>query len=235
MPKVSIVMACYNHSKYVSEAIQSVSKQTFTDWELVIVDDASTDQSIEVINKAISKFKHKCSIFKHERNSGYGKTLRDAIDFSRGELIAIVDSDDVISKDTLSLVVPVHNKHPEASLVYTNYMKCDSSLKKVNAARSFQIPKGKTYLDFMTGVSHLKCFKKSFYDKTVGVDSTLLHTVDKDLILKLEEVGKLIYVETIGYFWRRHDDSISHSKDPKKESQTKDRIIESAKLRRSKQ
>jgi glycosyltransferase involved in cell wall biosynthesis len=239
-PKVSIAMTCYNCSRFVSQAIQSVNNQTFTDWGLVIVDDASTDKSIEVINQYIlkNKINQKCEIFKHERNFGYGKTLKDAIDFSRGELVAVVDADDVISKNVIALVVRAHDNHPEASLVYTNYMVCGVSLNNIRLVKNFQIPEGKTYMNFMKGVSHLKCFKKSFYNKTIGLDPTLVKSVDKDLIFKLEEVGKLVYVDTIGYFYREHRDNLSNAffRKPEKErleiKQSRDRIIENAHLRR---
>lgn len=238
--KVSIAMTSFNTSKFIEEAIRSIYNQTYTNWEIVIVDDASTDGTIKVFKSVASELgiRKKCSIFIHEKNYGYGKTLKDAIEHSNGELVAVVDSDDFITPDALSLVVAPHEKYPDICMTYTNYMVCNSSLHNVRVVKNFQIPKGKTYLNYMKGVSHLKCFKKSFYNKTEGLDPTLLKSVDKDLIFKLEEVGPFFYVDATVYKYREHRNNLSNSffRKPKSERikirESRDKIIENARARR---
>ena len=238
--KVSIVMACHNTSKFVENAIRSVANQTYKDWELIIVDDASTDDTIESVVKNLAKFNitKKSRVFFHNENFGYAKTLHDAITFSSGELTAVLDSDDSLSPTVLSLVVPPHASNKNISLVYTNYMVCNSNLQNVRLIENFQIPKRRSYIEYMKGVSHLKCFKKNLYEKTEGIDQTLLKSVDKDLILKLEEVGKFYHVNTLGYFYREHRNNLSNSffKRPKEEQvkirQDRKNIVENARLRR---
>lgn len=238
--KVSIVMTCYNTSKFVGKAIASVVNQTYKNWELVIVDDASTDNTVKVVAENLNKFKiqDRSKVLFHKENCGCGKSLSDAINASSGELIAVLDSDDVLTRDVLSLVVPPHIANKDVSLVYTDYIESDSKLQPRRIVKNFQMPKGKTYLDYMKGVSHLKCFKKSSYQKTGGLNQSLLKSVDKDLVLKLEEVGKLYYVNTIGYYYREHVNNISNSffKKPKdlQLQMRKDRkdIMEHARVRR---
>lgn len=239
--KVSIVMTCYNTSQFVGEAINSVVQQTYKDWELVIVDDASTDKTVSRVMENLDKFKirDRTKIIIHKENYGVGKSLYDAINASSGELIAILDSDDVLAdRNVLSLVVAPHVANKQVSLVYTNYIECGSKLEPRRLVKNFQMPKGKTFLDYMKGVSHFKCFKKSFYQKTEGVNQSLLKSVDKDLVLKLEEVGKLFYVNTIGYYHREHLNNISNSffRKPKDKQlqMRKDRkdIMEHARVRR---
>jgi glycosyltransferase involved in cell wall biosynthesis len=238
--KVSIVMTCYNTSKFVGEAIKSVVDQTYKDWELVIVDDKSTDNTLQVVRENLTNFKitDRAKVLVHGENYGVGKSLSDAINASSGQLIAVLDSDDVLARNVLSLVVPPHIANKDVSLVYTDYIECGSKLEPRRIVKNFQIPKGKTYLDYMKGVSHLKCFKKSFYEKTEGLNKSLLKSADKDLVLKLEEVGKLYYVNTIGYFHREHVNNISNSffKKPqdKQLQMRKDRkdIMEHARMRR---
>jgi len=240
--KVSIVMTCYNTSKYVNEAIRSVVQQSYKNWELIIVDDASTDDTVSVVTKSIADFKigDRTKVFVHKRNCGCGKSLSDAIRYSSGDLVAVLDSDDVLAPNVLSLVVPPHIANRHISLVYTNYMVCDSNMNQLKLVKNFHIPPGQSYMHHMKGVSHLKCFKKSMYQKTAGLDESLLKSVDKDLILKLEEVGTLHYVDTVGYFYRHRSSSLSNSffKRPREQQlkmrQDRKSIVQKARIRRSK-
>jgi len=240
--KVSVVMTCYNTSKYIPEAIMSVVKQTYKNWELIIVDDASTDNTVDVVLKCLAKFKiaDRSRLFVHVTNCGVGKSLSDAIKYSSGELVAVLDSDDVLDKKALAKVVTPHILNRNLSLVYTDYMVCNINMQRVRRVRNFQIPQGKTYLNYMKGVSHFKCFKKSFYNKTEGIDETLLKAADKDLVLKLEEVGKLFHVDYVGYFYREHGRNLSNSffRRPKEERVqiriSRKAIMEQARIRRKK-
>ena len=129
--KVSVAMACYNSAAYVEDAIKSIAEQTHSDWQLSIVDDGSTDRSLVVVKKCIKKLKikNKVKIAKHRENFGYGRTLRDAIAQSSGELVAIVDSDDALAdEDTFKIVIAAHTKYPEASMTNSNYTHCDEKL-----------------------------------------------------------------------------------------------------------
>jgi hypothetical protein len=118
-------------------------------------------------------------------------------------------------------MVAEHAEHPEASLVYSDFYECTDKLKPLFVFKNTPIKKGQTVLGHFTkagtykgsdvDVSHLKVFKKSFYNLTSGVNSTLLKAVDRDLVLKLEEVGKLVHVDEILYLHRMHDKSISYT------------------------
>lgn len=212
--KVSVVMSCYNCEKFVEIAIKTIVKQTYKNWELVIVDDFSQDDSVKVINNAITKFniKDKVKLITHNQNFGCGTSLSDAINNSTGELIAVVDSDDALStKDALEKMVNAHLKHPEASLVYSDYWECNEDLSKKVMFRTRQIKNDETYLGTKIRISHLKVFKKSFYDKTPGVNRNLRQTVDKDLVLKLEEVGKMIHIPEALYFYRQRRNNLTKS------------------------
>ena len=213
-PLVSIVMSCYNSHYYVADAIKTVYKQTYNNWELVIVNDFSTDDSLKIIKKSIEKFgiKNKVKIINHSKNCGCGTSLNDAIANSTGELIAVLDSDDALSSaDSIKIMVEAHLNHPEASLVYSNYWECTATLKKIKRFTTRQILDNETYLGTKIRISHFKVFKKSSYDKTPGVNRNLRQTVDKDLVLKLEEVGKLIHVNQELYLYRQRKDNLTKS------------------------
>jgi len=225
-PLVSVVMAAYNVESYIEEALTSIVTQTYQNWELIIVLDGCIDNTLTVAKNFISQnyISHKCRIFESKENRGYGFALNNCISLSKGELVAIVDADDLLADvRALEIMVVEHSKYPKASLIYSDYNEFDSTMrsskrKRHGPRKNSIIPQGGSVLGkFKDGeyvgtdykVSHLKVFKRKFYDMTDGVDPTLLKAVDRDLVLKLEEVGDLVHINGYFYNHRVHEDSIS--------------------------
>ncbi len=94
MVLVSVIMPLFNHEKYVSEAIESVLNQNFTDLELIIIDDCSRDRSKDIIKKYKVEDNRIKLIF-HEKNMGIAKTTNEGLDVAKGKFIALIDSDDI--------------------------------------------------------------------------------------------------------------------------------------------
>ncbi len=113
MPRVSAILPVYNRSDLVSEAIHSVLDQRYRDFELIIVDDGSTDETPE----ELSGFSDRAEVLRQE-NQGPAGARNRAIERSSGELIAFIDSDDLWLKDKLELQVAFMDEHPEAGLVH---------------------------------------------------------------------------------------------------------------------
>lgn len=220
---ISIAMTSYNHAQYIQDALRSIVAQTYPDWELIIVDDCSNDSSLEVIKKFIDQkgIHKKVKVIGHIKNQGYGSSLREAIEVSSGELVLTLDSDDVLANDkVLSICVEVHEKHPEVSMTYSNYKVAYETLKLKSVVETRQIKGGESYLKrggaFVEGskpgeelqvnlkISHLKVFKRKYYHMTEGIDPKLRKTVDKDLVFKLEEVGKLMHINKFLMIYRKH-------------------------------
>ena len=91
-PLVSIMMPAYNAGKYIGRAIESVLAQTYENWELIIVDDCSTDNTYEI---AASYKDPRIRIFRNDVNIGPGPSRNEAIKYSRGEWLAYLDADDI--------------------------------------------------------------------------------------------------------------------------------------------
>lgn len=236
-PLISVAVACYNSELYIRDTIKSVVRQTYPNWELIIVDDCSTDNSLKAINGCIHKFgiENKTKVFTHDQNYGYGRTLRDAVANSTGELVVVLDSDDALSNDdTFEIEISVHKKYPHASMTYSDYILCDKQLTPQRPIRTQQMPPGRHFLQGGIRISHLKVFKKALYDKTEGIDPNIRRTVDKDLFLKLEEVGRLIHIDKELYYFRSHPAQLG-STFPKREwKANRDGIYERARQRRKK-
>ena len=100
--KISIVLTSYNYEQYISECIQSVIDQTFTNWELIIIDDGSKDNSINIIKEFCSK-DERIKLFTHPQNENKGlqKTLEYGINLANNQWITLLESDDILSCDYL--------------------------------------------------------------------------------------------------------------------------------------
>jgi glycosyltransferase involved in cell wall biosynthesis len=101
MPLVSVVMPSYNHEEFIAESIESVLGQDFDDFELIIVDDASTDSSRQIIQKYAAE-DSRIRVILHEANCGIAKTANDGIEAAKGKFIANTASDDVWARDKLT-------------------------------------------------------------------------------------------------------------------------------------
>ena len=112
---ISVIMPCYNSQKYVAEAIQSILNQTFKNFELIIIDDGSRDNTWETIKK-FTKDKRVIAI-KNEKNLGLAKTLNKAISRSHGTYIARMDNDDWAYPDRLEKQYTFLESHKEVGIV----------------------------------------------------------------------------------------------------------------------
>ena len=98
--KISILMPSYNYASYIREAIESVIKQTYTNWELIIIDDASTDSSLGIIKEYLRK-DPRIKLVINEKNLGLAKTLKKGISFAEGNWIAFLECDDIFQPTSL--------------------------------------------------------------------------------------------------------------------------------------
>ena len=142
-PKVSIILANYNEEKYIAEAIESVINQTYTNWELLIVDDCSTDNTDEIV----ASFKDdRIRYFHNEKNSGAALTRNKALREAKGEWIAFLDSDDLRAPTKLEHQINFMKKNGY-NLSFTEYEKIDEESKplKIYVSGPEKVNKRKMY------------------------------------------------------------------------------------------
>lgn len=124
---VSIIMPSYNTAEFIAESIQSVLAQSYKDWDLVIVDDCSTDNTDEVVKPYLSDKRIK--YLKNEKNSGAAVSRNRALREAKGKWIAFLDSDDLWTPDKLSKQINFMEEHGY-SFTYTNYVEIDKEGKR---------------------------------------------------------------------------------------------------------
>ncbi len=157
---ISVIIPVYNNEKYIESAIKSVIKQTYKTWELLIVDDVSTDRTVKKIKKYLKK-DSRIRLIKHKINKGRAGALNTGIKNSMGDFICFLDSDDIYLKNKLKKQIEFLNKNKKIDMVYSDYLILSKRLRK---------KKGKT-IEFKDFSEPLKRLKKltSKETKNIGI------------------------------------------------------------------
>jgi len=217
-PLVSVVMPAYNASKYIAVSIESVLNQSYGNFELIIVDDGSTDNTKDVI----AGFKDERIKYFHKENGGASSARNFAVGKSEGTFIVVLDADDMIMPELICSCLDEFEKHPEADLVY-----CDDSLIDSDGRpmRVIEFPK---YADrkllirdlFRSGypiVPFRTCIRKSVFDKIGFYDENLSVGEDYDMMRRFVKEGlKASHLKRPLYLRRMGFDSLSRSLTPRK-------------------
>ncbi|HEY1921672.1 MAG TPA: glycosyltransferase [Tepidisphaeraceae bacterium] len=125
-PLVTAIVLCYNHARFVVEALEGVKSQTYTNIQLLIIDDRSTDDSVAVIEKWIAANNLDCTFVRHEKNMGLCRSLNEAVSLSRGEYISLVAADDVWLPHKIAMQVEMLEKLPrKVGVAYTDAFQID--------------------------------------------------------------------------------------------------------------
>lgn len=136
-PKVSVILPAYNAAKYLPEALQSILDQTFQDFEVVVVDDCSSDDTWKIIQDFAKKDKRVHPV-QNAKNLKLSGTLNVAIAHSKGEYLARMDADDWSLPDRLAKQVAYMDAHPEVGVSGGSMEVCDEHLKVVSVRRYHQ-------------------------------------------------------------------------------------------------
>ena len=207
-PLVSILVANYNNGQYLQEAVNSILAQTYPNWEIVIVDDCSTDSSHDLYPQLSAD--SRIHIFYNERNFGAGYTKRRCVEESRGEICGFVDPDDLLAEpDVIKQMVDAHLDHPAVSLVYSGCYETDENLNVIREVPGRDFTQKSALETCSWPIRHFVTFKKKCYDETVGIDPFMKRAVDYDMYYKLEEVGEILHLDRILYIYRHNRNSIS--------------------------
>lgn len=213
--KFSILIANYNNFEYFKECHQSIQNQSFQNFEIIIVDDFSSDDSFQKL-KDLAESDSRIKLFQNEKNLGVGFTKRKCVELASGEICGFVDPDDALSENALKLSVEKY-KNPKIVATHSGLMLCD---EKLNPVKKFpntgKVISGNTkFFNINFEVNHFFTFRKSIYEKTEGINPELTSAVDQDLYLKIYEKGKLAYIPQPLYSYRLHQNGVSQDKSKK--------------------
>ena len=124
-PVVSVIMPAYNSRRFITEAIRSVQAQSFTDWELLVIDDGSQDDTCAIVEKLAAQ-DTRIRLIRNEQNMGVARTRNRGFDLCRGQYIALLDSDDMWHPEKLQRQLE-RLKQSGADIAYCSYAIVDAS------------------------------------------------------------------------------------------------------------
>lgn len=235
-PLLSVLMPVYNSEKYLAAAVQSILTQTFTDFELIVVDDGSTDTSPQILRK----FAHADQRVRliSRPNTGYVVALNEALALARGQLIARMDGDDVCAPHRFAVQIDYLRANPDCVLVGSQVITMDEDGDLIGPMPDIAF--GHEQIDQALinrgwPIVHPSVMMRSDALRRVGgYHAEYCPNEDHDLFLKLAEIGRIENLPQPLFYYRRHPASVSAA-NPQRSVELLDRIIADACHRRGTQ
>lgn len=212
--KVSIIVPCYNVEKYVEECLLSIYEQTYKDYEVILINDGSTDNTEKILIKYLNKYPN-VTQYIYQKNSGLSSARNAGIINSKGLYICFIDSDDKLTKDSVLKRVEVLEKDNSISLVYSNsyIIQKDGIIKETMKNKVGETYSGLIFhklLDYNFIIMPTVMIR-SDVTKLVGMfDSNLKRVEDYELWLRISYYKKKFqYIDDILAYYRIREDSLS--------------------------
>lgn len=208
-PLFSILVANFNNGCYLMEAINSVYSQTYTNWEIIIVDDASTDNSNELYGE-LSK-DDRIHVYHNDKNMGCAFTKHQLMLHANGDYCGYLDPDDVILPQAIEVTMNTMLTSPETVLTFSRHYICDEKLNVMEESRLLVLNEGESYFEHHDYRAEVFAgFKKTAYFSSGGLElSNKFGGDDADLYFKLEEQGKIAIIDAFTYKYRRHPNGMT--------------------------
>lgn len=200
VPQFSIYIPAFNTARYIRECVESALAQTYEDFEVVVVDDGSTDGTRDVLES----YRRDPRVRLITRaNGGIGAASNSALRACRGEYVVQLDSDDVLRPNALATVAAHLAQHSEIECLYTRYSLIDQNGNDLGAGWS---PNRFDRYENLVGMSvpHMRVFRRALYHRAGGFDEGIVNAVDYDFYLKLSEAAHIHFLDADLYLYRLH-------------------------------
>jgi glycosyltransferase involved in cell wall biosynthesis len=216
-PKISVVMSVYNGAQHLREAIDSVLGQSLEDFEFIIVNDGSTDESEKIIKSYTDK---RIKLISRD-NRGLVASLNEAVGQARGQYIARQDADDISKPERLRAELDILEARPEVVIVGSSIETIDASGKKLNEHRVLlNNPELKQELMVRSPFAHGSVmFQRTAFERAGGYQAEEWPAEDYGLWLRLATQGDFANLDEPLYAYREHGEGISGQNLTKQEQQ----------------
>lgn len=213
-PRVTVIIPAYNAARYLPDALSSVLRQTFADWEVIVVDDGSTDDTRSLVHSSMRPFDGRLKYI-YQDNRGVAAARNAGIQSARGELIALLDADDVWLPHRLEKGIALLDSDPSIGLVHGEVARINTAGEIIEypprPARQYM--QGDIARHIYTRRAHLLCvtvlFRKACVDSVGLFDEAMRATEDRDLWFRIAERYRVGHVDEIVAYYRVSPNSAS--------------------------
>lgn len=232
-PLVTIICLCYNHAEFVEETLNSVLNQTYTNIELIIADDCSTDNSVSIIKNWLKD--HPKTILKeNNQNLGNTKTFNQCLKLAKGDYIIDLAADDILFPETLEKQLKgfANSTYENLGIIYGNmelvtsdkrhlkfFLPVDANLKRINPQRT-----GDIYIGLLNGTNSMgavtSMVKKEVFNTLNGYDETLAYE-DYDFWIRASRIYNIDYIDEILIIKRMLENSLETQAFKKRNKKTR--------------
>lgn len=211
-PLISVIMPLYNAERFVGESIENVLRQTVGDFELIVIDDASTDASAEIAHAYAAK-DDRIVLMHNELNSGAARTRNRALDAARGKFITFMDADDLCSPERFAKQLAFFERHPQTDICGSYYTMFGTRGGGGNDELKIQVPLTHEEIQYQLffgcpfGMSSVMLRSEPF--KRTGIRFRECMAEDYQLWVDLSEHLRMANIPEYLTFYRRWEDQIS--------------------------
>ena len=207
-PLVSVIIATFNRAHIITPSIESALQQTLTNYEIIVVDDGSTDTTREFLS---GRYGDRIRYIGKDRNEGLASARNTGIEASRGTYIALLDDDDLWLPEKLALQVDRAQKNPSLGLVYCGAYKVNEAgalLEQIKPSKRGNIFEDMLYRNYLLGPASIALIKKDVLHKTGYFDNNLCPCADWDMWIRIAQCAEVDFVEEPLVHYVLHDNNM---------------------------
>lgn len=197
-PKVSIVLPCYNGAGYLSESIHSCIEQSFTNWELIIVNDCSTDNSMEIATE-YARQDSRIKVYTNDVNKKLPASLNVGFSHATGDYLTWTSHDNIMHKDMLKDFVDYLEGHEDVGLVTANYTAIDANGKELYTVSQ---PDSMLYMPRFNTVCYAFMYRRKVLETVGGYNENLFLIEDYEYWVRIWQKFKIEKIEKVLYYTR---------------------------------
>ena len=209
---VSVILPTYNCAHFLSESVGSILLQTYNPYEVIVVDDGSTDNTKEVLNP----FMHRIKYIKLEQNKGLPAARNIGIQSAQGKYIAFIDADDLWLPEKLQTDIEYFGKHPDISMIYSKHMNIDDKGRVLDGCTKKRLPSGNIFIQLFSEQNFIipssVVVQKEVFETTGLFDEQLFNCQDWDMWLRIAFYFKVAGINKQLVKYRHNPHSLSKNR-----------------------
>ncbi len=203
-PFVSIIIPAYNGDRFIGTALDSLFSQTYTAYEVIVIDDGSIDRTRQVLEPYFDRIQ-----YLYQDNQGVAAARNRGLELARGEFVVWLDQDDVCWPDKLAVQVACFQAHPEVGIVHSGWRLIDDKnqpIRDITPWQNVPVLDAAGWLQWMPVLFSAMMFRRDWLARVGQLDSQFKQACDVDLVQRLALLGcQTVWVEQITVGYRQHD------------------------------